>query len=142
MKLRKSILLIFLCLGVFNAQSQTRSTKATKIIVAINKQSNIITGLELYNMVEKDEGKALIKRHPKAKFFSGVLKGKYEIKNALIKVKTDATIIVHTAKPYLTTDTFDGKNLGVGENITLANSKIKVTSQKKGELTLIAVDNK
>ena len=121
--------IIFLLFLIFYAQAQTRTTKEAKVILVVDKDSNRIKNIELFNtQITEDE---MLKKYSKSIFFLGSFKGRYELNNNAILPKSESIITIYTDKQL-----FSDSEFSPGKNIMIGNIKTKEISRKKGELIL------
>ncbi len=130
----KSFLLIITITASFLTLAQTKTTKETKVIAVVTNST--ITAIEHFEPYKNNEA-GLIKKYPKSKFFIGLLKGKYEVKNGVIIPQNDTTIAIYTEKQiFHKTGIFSKEEPKSGDVITIGKTKAKVISSKKGELII------
>ena len=119
-------------------KGQTKTTKETKVIAVI--MDDRFAALELFENTNNQKER-LLKKYPKSKFYIGLLKGRYEIKEQTVIPLSEATITLFTAKQVFKDDVlFKNKKLKQGETINIGKTKAKVVASKKGEL-IIKTDN-
>ena len=130
----KSFFLIITITASFLTLAQTKTTKEAKIIAVVTNST--ITAIEHFEPYKNNETK-LVKKHPKSKFFIGLLKGRYEVKNDVIIPQNEAIITIYTEKQiFHKTTKFPKKELKPGEVLTIGKTKAKVIAVKKGELII------
>ena len=121
--------IIFLLFTMFYVQAQTRTTKEAKVILVVDKDSNQITNIELFNtQITENE---ISKKYSKSIFFLGLFKGRYELNNNAIVPKSESIITMYTDKQL-----FSNYQFSPSKNITIGNIKTNEISRKKGELIL------
>jgi hypothetical protein len=114
---------------MFYVQAQTRTTKEAKVILVVDKDSNQITNIELFNtQITENE---MNKKYLKSVFFLGLFKGRYELNNNAIMPKSESIITIYTDKLL-----FSNSEFSPGKNIKIGSIKTKEISRKKGELIL------
>ena len=119
----------FLLFTVFYVEAQTRTTKEAKVILVVNKNSNEITNIELFNtQITKSE---MNKKYLKSMFFLGLFIGRYELNNNAIVPKSESIITVYTDKLL-----FSNTEFSPGKNLMIGSVKTQEISRKKGELIL------
>lgn len=137
MEVRHIIVFVFLLLGSLFSRGQTRSTKATKIVLVVNQKSNSVEHIELLVSFQKKKKKELAGSYTNHKFFLGVLKGKYSLEKERIIPGNNTTIILYTEKQFTIPEPYiHGDSLTLGDEFNLGKIKAKVVANKKGELTL------
>ncbi len=127
------ILILLSIIGFYQVQAQTRTTKETKVVLVVNKKTNEITNMELFDV--KNAEMVLPKKYPNSKFYIGVLKGNFELNKDVIEPKSGALITMYTDKQLFSSDKFIKS-----ENITIGKVKTQIISSKKGELILKTLD--
>ena len=119
----------FLLFTMFYAEAQTRTTNEAKVILVVDKVSNEITNIELFNtQITENE---MSKKYLKSMFFLGLFKGRYALKNNAIIPKSESIITVFTDKLL-----FSNTEFSPGKNLMLGSLKTQEISRKKGELIL------
>lgn len=137
MKLRNSIVVIFLLFGTLFSLAQTRSTKASKIILVVNNKSNEVEHIKLFASFQKMKQKELTATYDHQKFFLGVLKGTYKLENKMIIPGDNTTIVMYTEKQFFPSEQFfKSDDLIPGDAFNLGKTHAKVIANKKGELTI------
>lgn len=120
---------IFLLFTMFFAQAQSRTTKEAKVILVVDKDSNKIINIELFNaQITENE---MSKKYSQSIFFLGSFKGRYELNDNAIVPKKESIITIYTDKQL-----FSNSQFSPGKNITIGDIKTKEISRKKGELIL------
>lgn len=128
-------LVLFLMIGI--CQSQTLSTKETKVVLIVDSESNNVTDLALFSIIQKMDKERLRKKYPNHKFYIGLLKGNYEIQGSDILPKENTSVIMFTEKQiFLEANFFSSDDLSPGDSFNIGKTKAKVVSNKKGELIL------
>ncbi len=123
------LLFITILLFGFNVKAQTRSTVETKVILVVNKDSNQITNIELFN--PKITENEMLKKYSKSIFFFGLFKGRYELNNNVILPKSESIITMYTDKQL-----FSNSQFLFSKNMKIGNLKAKEISRKKGEISI------
>ena len=119
----------FLLFTMFYVEAQTRTTNEAKVILVVDKVSNEITNIELYNtQITENE---MSKKYLKSMFFLGLFKGRYALKNNAIIPKSESIITVFTDKLL-----FSNTEFSPGKNLMIGSLKTQEISRKKGELIL------
>lgn len=119
----------FLLFTMFYVEAQTRTTNEAKVILVVDKVSNEITNIELFNtQITENE---MSKKYLKSMFFLGLFKGRYALKNNAIIPKSESIITVFTDKLL-----FSNTEFSPGKNLMLGSLKTQEISRKKGELIL------
>lgn len=134
MKLKLIFIIAFFLISLTSLQAQIRSTKETKVVLLVNKETNAVSGIALFD-VNKAE-RELPKKHPNTVFYLGVLKGNYVLNNDLIELKSGAVITMYTNKQLFSKDQF---LLNKEKNINIGKVKTKIINVKKGEIILKAI---
>jgi hypothetical protein len=80
--------------------------------------------MELFD--SKNAKNTLPKKYPNSKFYLGLLKGSFELKNNVIEPKIDAIITMYTDKQLFSNDKFIRS-----DNITTGKLKTQILSSKK-----------
>jgi len=127
------ILILLSIIGFYQVQAQTRITKETKVVLVVNKKTNEVTNMKLFDA--KNSEKILPKKYPNSKFYIGVLKGNFELNSDIIEPKSGAIITMYTDKQLFSNDKFVGN-----DNITIGKIKTQIISSKNGELVLKTID--
>ncbi len=127
------ILILLSIIGFYQVQAQTRTTKETKVVLVVNKKTNKVTNMELFDA--KNSEKILPKKYPNSKFYIGVLKGNFELNKDVIEPKSGAFITMYTDKQLFSNDKFVGN-----DNITIGKIKTQIISSKNGELVLKTIN--
>ncbi len=127
------ILILLSVIGFYQVQAQTRTTKETKVVLVVNKKTNKVTNMELFDA--KNSEKILPKKYPNSKFYIGVLKGNFELNKDVIEPKSGAFITMYTDKQLFSNDKFVGN-----DNITIGKIKTQIISSKNGELVLKTIN--
>ncbi|WP_143144230.1 hypothetical protein [Flaviramulus basaltis] len=148
MKSKIIVITIFMSFVVQILQAQSRSLKTTKVVCVVENRTNNIVGLELF---DQQESKALIKKYPKSKFYLGILKGTFTVKDNLVKPSKNTSIIIYTNKNELPGDMFipgdmflpgdmfiPGDMFSTGHNFFINNSKLQVIESSKSQLVFKA----
>lgn len=126
-----------LCFLVGTGQAQTLSTKAVKVILAVDSKSDDVTDITLFSTLEKMDKRHLKKKYANHKFYMGLLKGTYEIEGTEVIPEEDTTIIMYTEKQFFPEAYFfSAENLSPGDSFDVGKTRAKVVSNKKGELTV------
>lgn len=137
MKVTYIVFFVFLFLGTLFSSGQTRSTKATKIVLIVNEKSNSVEHMELLASFQKKKKKELAGSYTNRNFFLGVLKGTYSLENERIIPGNNTTIILYTEKQFAIPEPYvHGDSLTLGDTFNLGKIKAKVVANKKGELIL------
>lgn len=135
--IKKALTILAICLlsSFFTKTiAQSKTTKETKVIAVVT--DNSITAIELFKNTSIQKEK-LIKKHPKSKFYIGLLKGRYELKKQVLIPKNDAVITLFTEKQVFKESLlFKDKKPNQGEIISIGKTKAKVIEVKKGELII------
>ena len=119
----------FLLFTMFYVEAQTRTTNEAKVILVVDKVSNEITNIELFNtQITENE---MSKKYLKSMFFLGLFKGRYALKNNAIIPKSESIITVFTDKLL-----FSNTEFSPGKNLIIGSLKTQEISRKKGELIL------
>ena len=119
----------FLLFTMFYVEAQTRTTNEAKVILVVDKVSNEITNIELFNtQITENE---MSKKYLKSMFFLGLFKGRYALKNNAIIPKSESIITVFTDKLL-----FSNTEFSPGKNLMIGSLKTQEISRKKGELIL------
>ena len=137
MKLKNSLVILFLLFGTLFSLAQTRSTKATKIILVVNNKSDEVEQIELFASFQKMKQKELNTTYAHHKFFLGVLKGTYKLENNMIIPGDNTTIVMYTEKQFFPSEQFFKRDdLIPGDAFNIGKTQAKVIANKKGELTI------
>jgi hypothetical protein len=119
----------FLLFTMCYAEAQTRTTNEAKVILVVNKVSNEITNIELFNtQITENE---MSKKYLKSMFFLGLFKGRYALNNNAIIPKSESILTVFTDKLL-----FSNTEFSPGKNLMIGSLKTQEISRKKGELIL------
>ncbi|MBT8302332.1 MAG: hypothetical protein KJO63_13445, partial [Maribacter sp.] len=74
---------------------------------------------------------------PNCQFYIGLLQGRYEVEEDKVIPSKDSTIIMYTEQHYLSGNTLlSSDGLLAGDQMNLGSGRVKVISNKKGELIL------
>lgn len=120
---------IMVVFGLFLTQAQARSTVETKVILVVNKDSNQITNIELFNSeITENE---MSKKYLKSIFFFGLFKGRYELNNNVIFPKSESIITMYSDKQL-----FSNSQFPPIKNMKIENIKTEEISRKKGEIII------
>lgn len=135
--MKEKVLLIILLIVISNAvNAQSRSTNETKLTLVVNKENTKILDLELFDEKQVDN---INKKHPESKLFIGLLKGSYELEERRVKPNKGATITIFTNRQFYPNEKFFPKeNLAAGEHLSIGSTEAKITSNREGELVLVA----
>lgn len=137
MKARNSLITFFLLFGTLFSLAQTRSTKATKIILVVNYKSDEVEHIELFASFQKKKQKEVTETYAHHKFFLGVLKGTYNLKNKMIIPGDNTTIVMYTEKQFFPSEQFFKRDdLIPGDAFNIGKTHARVIANKKGELTI------
>lgn len=137
MNSKNSLTIIFLLLFTLFSYGQTRSTKATKIILVVHEKSDVVEHLELLSTIQKMNQNELRTAYPEHKFFLGVLKGTYKLDKKKIIPGSNTTVIMYTEKQFAPSEQFlKSADLHPGDDFKLGKTKAKVITNKEGELTI------
>jgi len=133
-KIALIVLTILFC-GISLAQERT--TKRTKIILAVNEKSKAVEHIELLANFQKFKKEQLQEKYDNHQFFLGELKGTYFPNKKGIVLGDDTTIIIFTDKQFSPpADLFQVDDLTPGDEFNLGAIKAKVITNKKGELVV------
>ena len=133
----KIVLVVAAVLFCGKTLAQERVTKGTKIILAVNEESEVVEHIELLINFQKIKKEQLLEKYGHHKFFLGELKGTYiHNKNGILLGK-DTIVIMFTDKQFSPPGQyFEGDNLRPGDEFYLGDTKAKVITNKKGELII------
>lgn len=128
-----------LCIALFSfgkTFAQIKTTKETKIIAVVDEET--IKAIEQFENY-KDSEKILAQKYPNSKFFMGLLRGKYEVKNGIVIPKSEATITLYTEQRLFNeAPLFKGKKIELGDELFIGKARATVVATKKGELIIKA----
>lgn len=134
---------IVLMFGFTNIDAQTRTDKATKIVLVVNEKTNLVTDLAIYAEIQRlmnTRGTTLIdKKYPNSNFYLGLLKGNYKVASGSIIPGRSATIIMYTNKGILEDRLGNFDKMGdfrQGDVVKLGRSEAAVISKLPVEMTL------
>lgn len=117
--------------------AQTLSTKETKVIVVVDATTELIKQLVLFNGFEGKDLQELPKRYPDSKFYLGLFSGNYDRKDRQLLPATDATLVIYTERQLIPNERLiTAAKLTPGEDYNLGETRARVITNKKGELTL------
>lgn len=144
MKSKIILFTVFICFGSQIIRSQNKNEKAAKVVFVIENKTNAIKSLELFN---QDKSKVLLKKYPNSKFYLGLLKGEFGVKNDLVIPSKNASIIIYTNKEelpqniflpgdtFLLGDTFlPGDTFNLGHKFFINKIKLQVIERSQSQL--------
>ncbi|WP_373516864.1 hypothetical protein [Pricia sp.] len=121
----------------FTLGAQTYSTNETKVVLVVSSKTGAVTQLELFHTFQNKKREEIYKKDNDRKFYIGLLKGSYEIKNDIIVPKENTTIIMYTDKQIFLEEYYlPADRLLPGDRFDLGKIKAEVVSSNKGELIL------
>jgi hypothetical protein len=138
MKFKFILFTYFLCFGVQILQAQNPKKHDANVVFVVENKTNTITSLELFN---QQESKALLKKYPNSKFYLGLLKGGFTVKDDLVNPDKNTSIIIYTNQNELLGDTFlsgdtflPGDIFNSGHKFFINNIKLQVIERSKSQL--------
>ncbi len=119
-------------------RTQDRSTRETKVVLVVSERTNTVTGIVLFNEIEKRDQQAVLAEYPESKFFIGLLQGSYRnLEGMGIAPLPNTTVNMYTSKEYFPGDQFfPGEQFVPGDPFKLGNIRARVVSSKDDRLTL------
>jgi len=134
--MREKVLLVFFLLIVSGSiLAQARSTKEMKLTLVVNEENTKILDLELF---DEKQANSIKKRYPGSKLFIGLLNGSYELEDKRVSPNAGATITIFTDRQFFPNERFFPKeDLAKGDQLNIGLTKAKITSNAKGEITLV-----
>jgi hypothetical protein len=128
---------VFFLAGIFFGSAQILTTTETKVVLVVNGDSEKITHIELFNTFQKMKRQEVDTKYADAKFYIGLLEGRYTLKEKNVMLGKGAIITMYTNKEFFPRDSFDFQEHFVpGDRLELGKTIAKVISNKKGELIL------
>ncbi len=134
MQLSKQLLVVFLLFSL-KVLAQTRTTKGTQIIVALEAKKNEIFALYPFSAIKKD--KKTLQKCSNCTYYLGELKGSYDQHGLQLRPKAETTITVFTEQEvFADRGIFPEKGFQTKKEVVLGATKAIVIDYKKGELIL------
>lgn len=117
--------------------AQERSTTGMKIILVVDANSNSIPSITPLATFQKMMVSEVFAKYPGCHFYMGSLKGNYNLIDLNVIPAENAIVTMYTEREFFRSGDFLGANtLGEGDDFSLGKLMSKVTSNKKGELSL------
>lgn len=133
----KILILVLVVLNYSLCKAQERTTKGTKIILAVNEKSGSVDDIELLTRFQNFKEEKLAEKYSNHKFFLGELKGTYLLTKNGVLLGDDTTIIMFTDKQFSPPEkNFLRNHLAPGDELHIGGVKAKVIANTKGELII------